>query len=520
MADPREGKVLQGRYRILSLLAEGGMGVVYKGERVGIGRPVVVKFLHAVLVGQAGHRRSLRARGARHRAAEPPQLRRAGRLRHRRRRALPRDGVRRGQDARRPPRSRPGAARARGRDRAADPGRPRARARARHPAPRSEAGERDDRRVRRLPGRLRQDPRLRAGQAGVAGRGQARRHRRGHRHRHAGLHVARAGGGRAERSAQRHLLHGRAALSPRHRHQGLRRRRRALGACAATARRRRRRRARSSRRPGSPKQLEEVLYRAMQRDPGKRYQHAREMAAALRDTPELHRARRRDNKPPPLPRVRPPPPSGDDATRAEAPASRGRTRRGSRAPAAWAFVGVIAGSVAAVAAVAYSPLGEYVHPRDTTRAKPRIVAAPEQARDRARARHAHAAVGGGGQAGRHDRAGAGGAAGRRNGAGGSGGRAGGGDARAGQRHGDRGQRRRRRRRDTGQSGRWFERERSRAGARVGRGAEPSGAIGAQHQRRAGAACERATPTARSPACIACAMPSRRRRRRRRARSPR
>src|SRR5437764_7177942 len=54
MADPREGKVLQGRYRILSLLAEGGMGVVYKGERVGIGRPVVVKFLHAVLSDQPG----------------------------------------------------------------------------------------------------------------------------------------------------------------------------------------------------------------------------------------------------------------------------------------------------------------------------------------------------------------------------------------------------------------------------------------------------------------------------------
>ena len=54
MADPREGKVLQGRYRILSLLAEGGMGVVYKGERVGIGRPVVVKFLHAVLSDKPG----------------------------------------------------------------------------------------------------------------------------------------------------------------------------------------------------------------------------------------------------------------------------------------------------------------------------------------------------------------------------------------------------------------------------------------------------------------------------------
>jgi serine/threonine-protein kinase len=47
--DPRIGKVLQGRYKIESTLAEGGMGIVYKGERVGIGRPVVVKFLHTVL---------------------------------------------------------------------------------------------------------------------------------------------------------------------------------------------------------------------------------------------------------------------------------------------------------------------------------------------------------------------------------------------------------------------------------------------------------------------------------------
>src|SRR5439155_23583879 len=54
MADAREGKVLQGCYRILSMLAEGGMGVVYKAERVGIGRPVVVKFLHAMLSEKPG----------------------------------------------------------------------------------------------------------------------------------------------------------------------------------------------------------------------------------------------------------------------------------------------------------------------------------------------------------------------------------------------------------------------------------------------------------------------------------
>jgi eukaryotic-like serine/threonine-protein kinase len=48
-SDPRTGKILQGRYKIAEPLAEGGMGIVYRAERVGIGRPVVVKFLHTVL---------------------------------------------------------------------------------------------------------------------------------------------------------------------------------------------------------------------------------------------------------------------------------------------------------------------------------------------------------------------------------------------------------------------------------------------------------------------------------------
>jgi serine/threonine-protein kinase len=52
--DPRTGKVLQGRYKLGGRLAEGGMGIIYVAERVGIGRPVVVKFLHTVLTDRPG----------------------------------------------------------------------------------------------------------------------------------------------------------------------------------------------------------------------------------------------------------------------------------------------------------------------------------------------------------------------------------------------------------------------------------------------------------------------------------
>jgi serine/threonine-protein kinase len=44
--DPRLGQTLDGRYRIERQLAAGGMGLVYKGERLGLAKPVAIKFLH------------------------------------------------------------------------------------------------------------------------------------------------------------------------------------------------------------------------------------------------------------------------------------------------------------------------------------------------------------------------------------------------------------------------------------------------------------------------------------------
>jgi hypothetical protein len=47
VTDPRIGTTLDERYRIVGRLAAGGMGVVYRGERLGLGRSVAIKFLHA-----------------------------------------------------------------------------------------------------------------------------------------------------------------------------------------------------------------------------------------------------------------------------------------------------------------------------------------------------------------------------------------------------------------------------------------------------------------------------------------
>jgi tRNA A-37 threonylcarbamoyl transferase component Bud32 len=50
--DPRLGKVVAGRYRLIALIAEGGMGRVYRAEHVELHEPVVVKFLHAGLAAE------------------------------------------------------------------------------------------------------------------------------------------------------------------------------------------------------------------------------------------------------------------------------------------------------------------------------------------------------------------------------------------------------------------------------------------------------------------------------------
>ncbi|WP_257452317.1 serine/threonine-protein kinase [Archangium lipolyticum] len=57
VSDPRLGTILQGRYRLLQRLAAGGMGVVYRGERLEVGRPVAIKFLHPWIAAEPSFQR-------------------------------------------------------------------------------------------------------------------------------------------------------------------------------------------------------------------------------------------------------------------------------------------------------------------------------------------------------------------------------------------------------------------------------------------------------------------------------
>ena len=47
------GEIVDGKYRIVRLLGQGGMGAVYQGENVRIGKPVAIKVMHASLAREA-----------------------------------------------------------------------------------------------------------------------------------------------------------------------------------------------------------------------------------------------------------------------------------------------------------------------------------------------------------------------------------------------------------------------------------------------------------------------------------
>ncbi|HSR98085.1 MAG TPA: hypothetical protein VLM79_13590, partial [Kofleriaceae bacterium] len=51
------GAILDGRYRVIEPVAEGAMGVVYRAERVKLGRIVAIKVLHDVLPNELSGRK-------------------------------------------------------------------------------------------------------------------------------------------------------------------------------------------------------------------------------------------------------------------------------------------------------------------------------------------------------------------------------------------------------------------------------------------------------------------------------
>ena len=116
---------------------------------------------------------------------------------------------------------------------------------------------------------------------------------------------------------------------------------------------------------GISRPLEDIIERAMERDPAKRYQSAKDMVVALVATPEAKKGPpdSAGAMPPAIPPTPTPTPNGD-STKAEAPSARARMRKSS-SRLAWGAMGLVGGVVVSVAAVMYSPLGELVRPRSS-----------------------------------------------------------------------------------------------------------------------------------------------------------
>src|SRR5919106_2082771 len=70
--DPRVGLILDSKYKLIEHLGEGGMGSVFRAQRLHIGDEVAVKLLHPDLVReqQAGTLSSRSTRGGAHQTPE------------------------------------------------------------------------------------------------------------------------------------------------------------------------------------------------------------------------------------------------------------------------------------------------------------------------------------------------------------------------------------------------------------------------------------------------------------------
>jgi eukaryotic-like serine/threonine-protein kinase len=355
--DLRQGKVLQGRYRLTSLLAEGGMGVVYKGERVGIGRAIVVKFLHAVLSDKPGivdrFEREARATARLNHpncvalvdfgiddsspylvmeyvegktladlldyGAIPPEravhiiLQILGGLEHAHDRGILHRDLKPANIMIVNTEGYPGdfvKILDFGLAKLAWPG--------------------EDGRDVTVEG-------IAIGTPGYMSPEQA-----------AGVPSDRRSDIYCAGALLYHLVTGTKAFDGSDVKSVLRRHREETPQSPRELR------------PGAgiSRELEDVLYRSMERDPTDRYQSAKEMASALRKTPEAQR--RPEISEPVMVRLSRPPTATEVVTRAEAPTSR-RQRRRSLAPV-WLGLGLVVGAVATMVAVSYSPLGSYLRP--------------------------------------------------------------------------------------------------------------------------------------------------------------